>query len=167
VESIGPLVRAVTSRLDASLAVVGLGSMRGLVDGQLVRARFGAMCAIVFGGLGLVLAAGGTFAVLWLVVAQRAREIGIRMALGASPRAVGRLVMRESMRPAFAGGLAGLLLAAWLGRSLDAVLYGISSQDPTAFAATFLAVMIVAFVASWLPVRRAMATNPVAALKGS
>ena len=165
-ESLAPAIRSTVAQLDPALAVVGLGTVGAFVEGQLQRPRFGAMCALVFGALGLILAAGGTFAVMWLLVAQRSKEIGIRMALGATPGAVGALVIRQSMTPALIGLLAGALAAAWLGRSLESVLVGVSAHDPGAFTATIVVVLVVALLASWLPAWRAMRTNPVVAMKG-
>jgi len=160
-----PVITSVMRDLDAAMPLVNMGPVSRFVEGQLSRSRFGVLCAIVFGALGLALAAGGTFAVLSLLVSQRRREIGIRMALGATPRSVASLVVRQSMRPALVGCLAGALLAAWLGRFIEGRLFAVSATDFRIFTAGVGLLALVALAASWLPARRAMRTDPVVTLR--
>jgi putative ABC transport system permease protein len=163
--SLAPGARSVVRDLDPRLAVVGLAPMSGLVDHQLARPRFGVVCATIFGALGLALAAFGTFAVLSVLVAQRTREIGIRVALGADPARVRRLILRDSLVPATAGCVVGGGLAAWTARGLSAQLFGVTPGDPATFAVVVVTLLIVTMAASWWPVRRAMAVDPVTALR--
>jgi putative ABC transport system permease protein len=158
-------IRRVVRERDPLLPVVGLGPVSQFIDGQLSRPRFGAFCATLFGLLGLVLAGAGTFAVLSLVVAQRVKEIGIRMAFGASPRSVGTLVITQSMAPAIAGAGAGLFLTIWLIRAIESVLYGVAPQDPLMLGGSVAVVLGVALLAAALPTIRAMRTDPIAALR--
>ena len=151
--------------LNPSLPLRDFALVQDIIDRQLKRPRFGAFSAMVLGGLGIVLAAAGTFAVLWLLVTQRLREIGIRMALGASPGAVARLVLQQSMRPAIFGVLMGALAAIWLGRGLEAMLFEVTARDPRTIGIAASGMLVVALLASWLPVRRAMRTDPVRALR--
>jgi hypothetical protein len=163
--SLAAPIRRTMREVDALLPLVNLMPVRALIEGQFLRPRFGAFCAAVFGGLGLLLASAGTFAVLGLFVAQRLKEIGIRMALGATPRRVGGFIVRQSMVPAAAGGGAGVLVAAWASRSLESVLVDVSAHDPLALGGSVGVVLVAALAASWLPVRRAMRTDPVSTLR--
>ncbi len=157
--------RRIVRDADPALAVVNPGAASGFVDGQLAGPRFGVLCAFIFGGLALVLATFGIFAVLSFLVSHRTREIGVRMALGATPGRVRALVLRESMTPAVIGGAAGALLAAWLVRGLSSQLFGVSAADPLAYTGTLALLIAVAAAASWWPARRAMHIDPIKALK--
>ena len=157
--------REIVRNLDPRLALVGLGPASALIDRQLARPKFGVVCAAMFGALGLALAAFGTFAVLSVLVAQRTREIGIRMALGAAPGRVRSLVLRDSIVPAAAGCLAGGMFAAWAARALSAQLFGVSARDPMTFAIVIATLLAVTVAASWWPARRAMTIDPVKALR--
>ena len=158
-------IRDIVRARDPRLPIVGLGPVSAFLDGQLARPRFGALCAALFGVLGLTLTGAGTFAVLSLVVGQRVREIGIRMAFGASPRTVGTQVMVHSMAPALAGAGLGLLATTWLTRALDSVLYQVAPRDPVLLAGSAVVVLTVALLAAALPTWRAMRTDPIAALR--
>ena len=158
-------VRRIMRETDPQLAVVALNPVRNYIDGQLARPRFGVLCALVLGVVALTLAAFGTFAVLSLLVAQRTKEIGIRVALGAAPRQVQRMVLRDSLVPAIVGCLAGATGAAWLTRAIVDQLFGVSALDPVTFAIVPAALVVVAAIASWWPARRAMRVNPTQALR--
>jgi predicted permease len=151
--------------LDPRLALVGLGSAQGFIDHQLARPRFGVICATLFGVIGLALAAFGTFAVLSVLVAQRTREIGIRMALGAAPGRVRALVMRDTLIPAAIGCVTGGVLAAWAARAIAAQLFDVTPGDPATFVGVIAMLLGVTAAASWWPARRAMNVDPVKALR--
>jgi predicted permease len=157
--------REIVHDLDPRLAMVGLGPVSGFIDHQLARPRFGVMCATVFGVLGLALEAFGTFAVLSVLVAQRTREIGIRMALGAAPRRVRALVLRDSLVPAVAGCFVGGVLAIWAARGISAQLFGVTPSDPVTYTMVVVTLLAVTTAASWWPARRAMRIDPVKALR--
>ncbi|HKW00382.1 MAG TPA: FtsX-like permease family protein, partial [Vicinamibacterales bacterium] len=157
--------RRVVHDLDPRLAMVALGPASQYVDHQLSRPRFGVVCATIFGALGLLLAAFGTFAVLSVLVAQRTREIGIRMALGAAPARVRALVVRESLIPAVCGCVVGGVIAAWSARGLSSQLFGVTPGDPATFTIAVAVLLAVAAAASWWPARRAMSVDPVKALR--
>jgi len=120
---------------------------------------------VCFGALATFLSAFGLFGVLAFRVAERTREIGVRMALGAGPGQVARLVLRRGVALALAGvaiGLAGSLASV---RMLKSLLYGVSPADPAAFAAAAILMVGVALTASWLPARRATRLDPLLALR--
>jgi ABC-type antimicrobial peptide transport system permease subunit len=115
--------------------------------------------------LALVLASIGVYGVVSYTVTRRRREVGIRMALGASPRAVQALVLRETLRPIGAGVLLGVLAAAASSQLLERGLFGISPFDPVAFIAAAIFMLAVATMATVLPTRNAVKVDPVAALR--
>lgn len=153
-------------KLDAQIPLVNLAPISEFIDGQLARPRFGVMCAVVFGIIGLALAAFGTFAVLSLLVAQRTREIGIRMALGATRHQILALITRQSLVPAVVGCLVGGALAEWLAGALSSQLFGVTAHDPRAFLWSVGLLTASACLASWWPSRRATRVNPITALRG-
>jgi putative ABC transport system permease protein len=127
--------------------------------------RIGANIFGVFGGLALFLAVVGIYGVKAYTVAQRTREIGIRMALGASTKATVWLIVREGLILTIAGIALGLLLAAGVARLLSSLLYEVSALDPLAFSVAPLILATVSLVATYIPARRASKVNPIAALR--
>jgi ABC-type antimicrobial peptide transport system permease subunit len=115
--------------------------------------------------LALLLAAIGIYGVMAYNVAQRVREIGIRMALGADAGQVLRSVVKEGMMLAGAGAVLGIAGAFGVTRILQAYLYGVTTTDPVAFAATALLLGLVALGACWIPARRATRVDPILALR--
>ena len=119
----------------------------------------------VFAGLALVLACIGVYGVLAYAVAQRTREIGVRMALGAKPVDVTRMVLRRGMTLSASGLLAGGALAAGLGKLLDTLLFGVAPMAPKVYAATAAVLVAVALAACVIPAHRASRLDPVVALR--
>ncbi|HUY94777.1 MAG TPA: FtsX-like permease family protein [Terracidiphilus sp.] len=106
----------------------------------------------------------GLYGVLSTAVQQRTPEIGVRMALGADRSAILRLIVSSGMRLALIGMAGGVLLAIFLGRTIQAMLVGIRPFDPPTFAATFALFLVISLLASWLPAQRAAAMDPKTAL---
>lgn len=132
---------------------------------QLWVVRIGAVLFSIFGGLALVLAVVGVYGVKAYSVARRTREIGIRMALGAEPGDVLRLIFREGFVMIATGAVIGLLLAVAIGRAATAMLYKVSPLDPWAFTIAPLTLIAAALFACWLPARRATRISPLTALR--
>jgi ABC-type antimicrobial peptide transport system permease subunit len=116
-------------------------------------------------GVALFLGAIGLFGVISYVVSQRTREIGVRVALGASGEDIQSMVFRQSAKVAVAGVTLGLVGAAALTRLMVAVLYGVSATDPWSFLVAPTLLVVVAFAATWLPARRASRVDPMVALR--
>jgi putative ABC transport system permease protein len=127
--------------------------------------RFLALLLGAFAGLAVLLAMVGTYGVLAYAVTQQTREIGIRLALGAQPRAVLRAVVQRGMTLVVAGVVVGLLAAVGLSRYLRALLFEISPSDPLTYALGAAVLLLVALLACWLPARRAARTDPMVALR--
>jgi putative ABC transport system permease protein len=128
-------------------------------------ARFVALLMTSLAAVALLMAAMGTFGVIAYGVSQRTREIGVRLALGATSRQIESLVASGGLKLT-AAGLAFVLVGAWAStRALEGVLFGTSPTDPTVFAAVSATLAIVALLASWLPARRAGRVDPLLALR--
>src|SRR5881296_2912806 len=161
------LLRRTVRDVDPSIPILSLRTFAQYLDSNLDLwlVRAGAGLFSIFGGLALGLAVVGLYGVKAYSVARRTREIGIRMALGAGPAAVLRLIMGESAIMLVSGIALGFVLAAATGKILSGILYEVGALDPIAFTAAPLLLAIAAFVATWLPARRAAALNPVEALR--
>ena len=160
------LLRRAVRDVDPAIPVLSLKTFGQHLDSnlQLWVVRAGATLFSVFGALALGLAVVGLYGVKAYSVARRTREIGIRMALGARPGEVLRLIMREGSIMVLSGIALGLLLAAVTGKILSGMLYEVGALDPIAFTAAPLLLAAAALVATWLPARRAASLNPVEAL---
>ena len=161
------LLRRTVREVDPSIPIISLRTFAQYLDSNLDLwiVRAGAGLFSIFGGLALGLAVVGLYGVKAYSVARRTREIGIRMALGAQPGMVLRLILREGSVMLLSGIALGLLLAAAAGKILSGILYQISALDPIAFTAAPMLLAAAALVATWLPARRAAALNPVEALR--
>src|ERR1700720_1759665 len=165
--STADLLRRTVRDADPSLPILSLRTFAQHLDSNLDLwlVRAGAALFSIFGGLALGLAVVGLYGVKAYSVARRTREIGIRMALGAKPAAVLRLIMVEGSIMLLSGIALGLLLAVGTGKILSGMLYDVGAFDPIAFTAAPILLAAAALVATWLPARRAAALNPVEALR--
>jgi putative ABC transport system permease protein len=156
--------RAVQST-DPDLPIFNVRTMDQRIADSLRTQRLSMTLVGLFSGLALLLAAIGLYGVLGYSVVQRTREIGIRLALGAQPGNVFRLVVGKGMALVGIGLGVGVLLAFMLGRLLTTFLYGVGVTDPVTFAAVILVLSCTAFLASWLPAQRAIRIDPIQALR--
>jgi putative ABC transport system permease protein len=160
-----PLVRAEVARLDPSLPIAGVSTMEQLLRASLAMPRLYMALLALFAAVALALAAVGIYGVIAYDVEQRTREIGVRMALGASREAVLGMVVRQAGVLAIAGIGAGLLAAFALSRVMRSFLYDVSTTDPLTFVAVPIVLGGVALLASYLPARRAAGVEPTVALR--
>jgi predicted permease len=160
-----PAVRSAVQSLDKDLALINAITIQDALAQGLWAPRTGAALFGLFGLLGMILASLGTYGVMAYLVAQRTNEIGIRMALGASPYDVLGLVISQSMRLVGAGIVLGLIGALALTRLMGTLLFGVSPNDPATFIAVSLVLASVALFASWLPASRASRIDPLVALR--
>ncbi|MBV8114964.1 MAG: ABC transporter permease [Silvibacterium sp.] len=161
---IAEALRREVHRLDPTMAIYNLETMDEHVRTAYVLPRVAAMLFGVFGGIGLVLATVGLYGVMSFAVTRRTREIGIRMAIGAQPAAVLRLVLRRGMTLTFAALALGWPAAWMLAKIASNFLYGISPHDTLTFTLVPIVLLLVALVAAWIPARRAASINPTQAL---
>ena len=160
------LLKAQLAEIDRDLPFGDITTLTAAVENNVDQPRFRATLIGIFALLALALAAVGVYGLISYTVAQRTREIGIRVALGAAPRQVIVPVIREGILLALAGigiGLAGAFVAA---RALSAFLFGVSASDPLTFSGVALLMLLVAVVASYIPSRGALKVDPVVALRG-
>jgi predicted permease len=164
-QSVAAAVREQIRALDANLPVADVKTLRDQLDLSLFPARMAAWTLGGFGFLALLLAAIGIYGVVSYSVAQRTREIGVRMALGAKEKDVLRLVLGEGLFVIAMGLALGLLLAVASARVMAGFLYGVGATDALTYTSVPLLLGFVALVASYLPARRAMTVDPLVALR--
>ena len=158
-------MRAKLAQLDSTLPLYNVKTYEEVVRDETEVKRFTTALLAAFAGLALLLAAIGIYGVLSYAVEQRTREIGIRMALGASGGAVVRMIIMQAMRTIGVGLLAGVVVALALTRYMSAILYGVSSWDPMVFSGITALLALVALLASYIPARRATNVDPLAAVR--
>jgi predicted lysophospholipase L1 biosynthesis ABC-type transport system permease subunit len=160
-----PAVRQAVRGLEPNLPLAELRTLGETISASTWAARMGVVLLSAFAALALALAAIGVYGVTSFQVAQRTREIGVRMALGARGADVLRMVLGGGMRLVALGVALGLMLALAAGRSLESLLYGVSGSDPVTLAAVPVVLGAVAFVACLVAARRATKLDPLAALR--
>jgi putative ABC transport system permease protein len=163
-----PLVAAVREKIqsiDPDLAVSGVQSLDHLVSDSVGQPRLLTALVGAFAAFALLLAAIGIYGVMAYSVSHRMREMGIRMALGAAPRDIVRLVVGQGMRLVLAGMVIGFVASLWLTKFLASQLFGTQPKDPATFALVALGLALVALAACLIPARRAMRVDPMVALR--
>jgi putative ABC transport system permease protein len=163
--SLTSAVVAQVHSLDADLAVANIRTMTQVIDSSVAGARFNTILLGTFAGLAFFLAAIGVYGVLSYAVARRTHEMGIRMALGAKPEDVLRLVVGQGIKLALMGVAIGVVLALGLTRFLTSLLYGVKPTDPLTFVIVPVALICAAALACYLPARRAMKVDLMVALR--
>jgi putative ABC transport system permease protein len=158
-------VRAAMQEIDRDLPVYNIKTVDAVISESVAPRRLNMLLLGIFAGLALVLAAVGIYGVISYSVSQRTREIGIRMALGASHSSVVRLVVGEGMILASIGVVIGVVASFFLTRLMSTLLFGVSTTDPITFVAIALLLTGVSTVASLVPARRATRVDPMVALR--
>ncbi|HXW55248.1 MAG TPA: ABC transporter permease [Candidatus Cybelea sp.] len=158
-------VRQALERYNSQLVAFDVESMDGIISDSLASRRFSMILLGIFAGLALLLSAVGAYGVISYLWSQRTREIGLRMALGAHPLDVLRLIMGQGAALALAGIGIGAAAALALTRLMGQLLYGIPAYDPLTFIGVALLLSIVGFAACYIPAQRAMRVDPMVALR--
>jgi predicted permease len=157
--------RAQALKVDPDQPVHSVTTMERLLDDTMQQDRFAMLFVALFAAAGLVTAATGVYALLAYTVAQRKREIAVRMAIGASSFSVAWLIVMESLMLALVGCVVGAVGVAAFSRLARSVLFGIAPQDPLTLVTTAAVLLAAVLTASWLPARRATRINPVSAMR--
>jgi len=158
-------IRQAVREVDPNQPVHRLKTMQDMVAGSLAPRRFVVRMLGFFALVALLMAALGLYGVISYSVAQRTQEIGIRMALGAQGGSLLSMVVGQGLRLAGLGVMIGLAMAGACGRLLENQLFGVSAVDPATFAAISVALLGAAFLASYIPARRATRVDPMTALR--
>jgi putative ABC transport system permease protein len=158
-------VRAQALKADPDQPVHSVTTMERLFAATVQEDRFAMLLVALFAAAGLVTAATGVYALLAYTVAERRRELAVRMAIGASAASVTRLVLTESLVLAVAGGALGAIGVAAFHHLIDAILFDVAAQDPLTLATTAGVLLMAVLLASWLPARRAARIDPIAAMR--
>jgi putative ABC transport system permease protein len=151
--------------LDPGIAIRNLQPLESYVDDARAPMRFNLILIGIFGAIALTLAAVGLYGVMAYSVTQRSHELGIRIAVGASPRDILRLVLGQGIRMTLLGAAIGLVASLAVTRALSSLLFGVSATDPVTFIVVPVVLAFVAILACYLPARRAMRVDPIIALR--
>ena len=163
--ALAPSVREAIAAIDRTVPVTTVRAMSDVVAGATARPRFTLALLATFAAVALVLAAVGIYGVISYAVSRRTHEIGVRIALGATPGRVVRLIVGQGMRVVAGGILAGLVGAMTLSRLMTSVVYGVRVTDPLTYSGVAALLVGVALVASYVPARRATRIDPLSAMQ--
>jgi predicted permease len=163
--ALGGILRRELQSLDGRVSFATVTPMTRMIEPQLAPWRIGTFIFSLFGVIGALLAAVGLYGVVSFVVAQRTREFGVRIALGAQTNDVMRLVLGQGARLVAAGLVAGAIVAALSTRLFASLMFGVSALDPVVYVGTAVLLAIIALAASYLPARRATRVDPIEALR--
>jgi len=159
-------LRAVIHEMDAELPLANVLTMEAVMSESVAGRRFQTMLAGCFAGAALLLASLGIYGTISYTVARRRNEVGIRVALGAQPLQVSRLVLGQGMRPVAGGLVTGVAASLGAGRWIGSFLFGTAARDPVSIGAVVAVLLVVAVAACWGPARRAARIDPMVALRG-
>jgi putative ABC transport system permease protein len=164
-ETLANAIRRAVWSIDKDLPVDQLKTMTSRLDEFQSQRKFNTLLMLIFAGLALVLALIGVYGVLSNLVASRVREIGIRMAIGATPAGIGRMVLGQSMIPVTIGMILGLTGSLILSRLIETLLFQVSPRDPLTLGLAVGSILLLSPVAIWVPLRRAIGVDCTVALR--
>jgi putative ABC transport system permease protein len=163
--SLEPQIRREIQAVDPNLPVFNVRTMNEVIDGSLASRRFSAELVGVFAVVALLLASVGIYGLLAYMVGQRAHEIGVRLALGAMPSTIGKMIVSRGAGLAGIGVGIGLILSGIMAPLISSLLYGVRPLDPEVFISVPVILMVVVLLASYIPAWRAARVNPIVALR--
>jgi putative ABC transport system permease protein len=163
--SLAAAIRSQVSAIDKDQPVTAIRTLNEVIASTTAPRRFNTLLLAIFAAVALALAATGIYSVISYSVTQRTQEVGVRMALGARPGDVIRLILKQGLTLTLIGVAAGLLGAIAAARVMTGLLYGVAATDPATFVAISLLLVIVATLACYLPARRAARVEPITALR--
>ena len=163
--AIVPAIKAAIWAVNPSQTLTSVQSVDAQYERTTAARRFNMLLMAIFATLAVTIAATGIYGVIAFLVGKRTREIGVRIALGASPREVVALFLRQGVSVVLAGIAAGLIAAWWLSRAVQQFLFEVEPRDPLVFATVCTILTVVGVLASWLPARRAARVDPLQALR--
>jgi predicted permease len=163
--AVAAAIRRQVARIDKDLPVSDVATMNDVIDASVAQPRFRTILLALFAAMALITAATGIFGVISYSVSCRTNEIGIRVALGASRAAIFRMISRETAALTLSGVAVGVPCALAASRLVAHMLFGVSAHDPTVLAAVIAALVAVAALAAYMPVRRAVRVDPMVALR--
>jgi predicted permease len=158
-------VRRTVGDVDSNLALGQVRTLQDTLDRAAAQMAFTMVLLVIAAGVSLTIGVVGIYGAMSYIVTQRTGEIGVRLALGAEPGSVVRMIVRQGGVVALAGVTVGLVAAFAGGRLIESLLYGVSPRDPGVLAGTAAVLLCVALLACWLPARRAALLNPLDALR--
>jgi ABC-type antimicrobial peptide transport system permease subunit len=160
-----PSLRSMLKEIDPNLPLYNVQTMDEIVSRSVAPRRFNMLLLTIFAGVALLLALVGVYGVLAYSVGQRTAEIGLRVALGATPRSVLALIVGQGMRPIMVGIAIGLAGAVGLSHFVSSLLFNVKPVDPLTYGAVALLVAVAALLSCYVPALRALRVDPVAALR--
>src|SRR5262245_10787208 len=163
--SLEPQIRREIQAVDPDLPVFNVRTMNDVIDGSLASRRFSAQLVGVFAAVALLLASVGIYGLLAYMVGQRSQEIGVRMAMGAMPSTIGKMIVSRGAGLAGIGVGIGLIVSAIMAPLISSVLYGVRPLDPQVFIAVPVILMVVVLLACYIPAWRAARVNPIVTLR--
>jgi putative ABC transport system permease protein len=158
-------VRRAVDAVDPKLAIARVTTLQAIVDRASAQMAFTMVMIAIAGVVSLLLGIVGIYGVMSYIVSQRRSEIGVRLALGAEPRSVAAMILKQGGAVALAGSAIGVVVALAGSRLIASLLYGITPRDPSVFIGTTLVLLIVSALACWIPARRAARLSPLEALR--
>src|SRR5262249_20517024 len=160
-----PTLRSILKDLDPNLPLSNVRTMDEIISRSVAPRRFNMFLITIFAAVALLLALVGVYGVLAYTVGRRTAEIGLRVALGATPAKILALIVGQGMRPILAGMAAGVVGAIGLSRFVSSLLFNVKPIDPLTYAVVVLLVAVAALLSCYVPARRALRVDPVAALR--